>query len=182
MRFDLLTIPIAITTFVASPEPISVLKSLQTSVEDFWKAGLEKKFTYFAPIKTNPLLDIQNKIFSFKTLPDNWDGMGAIAPNASTINNSISFLYSLPESTYESLNQDNIVATPYGTIVLDIERNSNLVSVEVGETKVGFFTDFVDGCNPPPLESATLTPNRLPLELYSALNKLFLLEEAEACA
>lgn len=177
MKIDLLSIPIAITTFVSAQEPISIFTNLGEQKVSYPFPCEE--FTYFSPIKTNPLLDIENKIHSFKSLPTNWDGRGGITPNQNTIKNSLSFISSLPETTFVGLNIDDIVATPYGTIVFDITVNNNLVSVEIGESKIGFFTDFVDGSDVPALESAIFNQNTLPLELRTALNQLFL-QEAEA--
>lgn len=180
MRLDVLSIPIAITTFVSSPEPISISKTIGKKYQLIENEGKAEEFSYFSPIKTSPLVDIRNKIQSFKVLSENWDGMGGIVPNLRTINNSLRFINSLPESTYYSLNKDNVIATSYGTIVLDLEVDQNIVSVELGESKIGFFTDFTDGDNLPALEGVTFNQNVLPIELLSALNKLFSLQEAEA--
>jgi hypothetical protein len=179
MRNELLTIPIAITTFVSgTSEPISILKHLE--IEEVVSDAALRKELAFAPVKTNPFLEIKSKIYSLKQLPNNWDGMGAVTPNIKTINNSLSFLHCLPESAFTNLTKDNIVATPYGTIVFDIEKDDDLVSVEIGDSKIGFFTDFANRSNLPPLEGTSFNQNHLPLELLKALNKLFSLEEAEA--
>lgn len=40
---------------------------------------------------------------------------------------------------------DEISYTAYGNIVIDLENPRGLVSIEIGQHKIGFFTEFEDG-------------------------------------
>ena len=40
-----------------------------------------------------------------------------------------------------------VVPSVFGTIVVDAMVERGLVSIEIGKTKVGFFTDYEDGIN-----------------------------------
>lgn len=40
-----------------------------------------------------------------------------------------------------------VTISPYGTTVIDLNVNRGLISIEIGKTKIGFFTDYEDGIN-----------------------------------
>lgn len=93
----------------------------------------------FSDVKYNT---VKNRIISFMSFSDNWDGHGAIKPLHRTIYNSILFTKLLPDSLLEILDLDEISPTPYGTIVIDFNGNGSLISVEIGEEEVGFFSEI----------------------------------------
>lgn len=72
----------------------------------------------------------------------NWDGYGASAIDMSVHSNTKDFLSILDNIFFDYLNEEDIYCTPYGTIVLDFVKDREIVSVEVGERQIGFFTDF----------------------------------------
>ena len=41
-------------------------------------------------------------------------------------------------------NLDDIYPTEYGTVIMDFETENGLISLEIGNTQFGFFTDFSD--------------------------------------
>ena len=49
--------------------------------------------------------------------------------------------------------------TPYGSITLDLETEDGIVSIEFGDHKIGFFTDFKDGVGNYSFEGFDWTPN-----------------------
>jgi hypothetical protein len=61
--------------------------------------------------------------------------------------------------------------TPYGTIVVDFIKNDNLVSVEIGDNDIGFFTDFKNN-EDFELDKEYFTGYTLPKLLIKALNTL----------
>ena len=103
----------------------------------------------------------------------NWDGYGADAPDEKVINNSILFVNNLPESIQSEIQPEKVVPTPYGTLVFDFEQNQNLISIEVGEKNIGFFSEFSDNKNIS-LDKVTFNSNNLPIELIKAFRKLYL--------
>ncbi len=85
------------------------------------------------------------------------------------IDNGIIFLSILPDCISKEIMSLNI--TPYGTIVLDFEKESNLISVEIGETEIGFFTEFDDKENF--VSNGVPFNGIIPDDLNSAFKKLF---------
>ena len=81
------------------------------------------------------------------TLQDNWDGFGASAPSEKVISNVRKLISAMEISDLMCCGADDIEATPYGTIVFDVNTDAGLVSAEIGETMLGFFTDFKNGHN-----------------------------------
>ncbi len=63
------------------------------------------------------------------------------------IDNSIRFLEELDEKTRNRVQRWHMSAMEHGTVVINIERGRDLVSVELGMTKMGFYTKFKDGFN-----------------------------------
>lgn len=77
------------------------------------------------------------------------DGGAAVKPDDTVIQNSIAFIKSLPTYYQKILNPvECITATPYGTISIDWFFRKNLISVEIGKTKIGWFSELPDGSNP----------------------------------
>jgi len=106
----------------------------------------KKKYVqeYTVPVTYN---SFKQKIAKIYTLNNNWDGCGAIKPDYDVYLNANDFLDKLDNKILNCLNEDNIIPTPYGTIVLDFQKESNLISVEIGEKQIGFFTEFSSGQN-----------------------------------
>lgn len=82
---------------------------------------------------------------AFDELCPGWDGDNAIAPISLVINNAKKFIFCLSNYGYQV--PTDIEPTPYGSIVMDFDVDRGLVSVEIGMTKIGWFTDFEDGHN-----------------------------------
>jgi hypothetical protein len=175
MNYNLLILPIALS-FPGS-HPANALSAPVTSIsrETHNKNGGLTFLHYYQPMKTAPQLvklDIIEKIKSFQSLDNNWDGYGAAVPDSRVVSNSIAFLNSLPQSIVSDINKDNLVPTPYGTVVIDLAFNKELVSIEIGETKIGFFSEFEDG-NDIKLEGTLFNQDNLPLELLQAIKRLY---------
>ncbi len=101
-------------------------------------------FAYTSPVVYDAL---SQRLSALVNLPQDWDGYGASVPDIATYTTAIAFLKKIDQKTLSYLDEDDIVPTPYGTIVLDFSNGENLVSVEIGENKIGFFTEFSDGSN-----------------------------------
>ncbi len=98
-------------------------------------------------IATAILPSIKNKICGISQLNDNWDGYGAAVPSETVVKNTYKFIDAAHSLGYCPLSADDVTPTTYGTIVLDYSSETGLVSVEIGESKIGFFTDFIHGKN-----------------------------------
>ena len=83
---------------------------------------------------------IDQRVFQIQNMPDNWDQQGAVAASIGTIENTLQFLNLLPKLGLENLLPEDIRPTPYGTIEIDWHDNSDLLSVEIGFEKIGFFS------------------------------------------
>lgn len=80
-------------------------------------------------------------------LSDNWDGYGASAPMPTVLDNAERFIKKLIIAGLLLPDEDSMYATPYGTIVIDIQNERGIVSIEFGNDKMGFFTDYHSGEN-----------------------------------
>ena len=78
----------------------------------------------------------------------NDDGGIAERPSAAVIQNSINFIRSIPTYYQRIIDpEDCITATTHGTITIDWYFRKNFVSVEIGHTKIGWFSELPDGSN-----------------------------------
>ncbi|HEY1018437.1 MAG TPA: hypothetical protein VGE25_05535 [Sediminibacterium sp.] len=152
---------------VCMPVTVQQMRSQEKSIY------LKDYYQYIEPIRVDFFSNVESKINSFKHLSNNWDGFGADVPDDKVINNSIKFASNLPDAIRSEINPESVVATPYGTIVFDIEHNEDLISIEIGEKNIGFFSDFSDSDNIS-LDGVLFNPNNLPIELVSAFSKLYL--------
>ncbi|NDP20721.1 MAG: hypothetical protein GZ091_06545 [Paludibacter sp.] len=89
----------------------------------------------------------QQQLAKIYCLRNNWDGKNACEVDLLVYSNTNDFLSKIDSKILDFLNEQSILPTPYGTITLDFEKNNNLVSIEIGETQIGFFTDLLSGEN-----------------------------------
>lgn len=88
---------------------------------------------------------LKNRISELDNLCDNWDMYDAVAPSKEVIKNAYKLLDIVINDGYAAIKAEDIVPTPYGSIVMDFTNERGLVSVEVGKTEIGFFTEFIEG-------------------------------------
>jgi|GEM_PF-5942114 len=147
------------------------LKKQEGSATDTYEDGTYT--TIMKSIQENPInVEISKRINEIASLNYNWDGYNAVTPEPIVFLNVYNFLKSLPTYVIGNLNKDEITPTPYGTIVLDWNKNDELVSVEIGETECGFFSEFNDNTNME-LDAIPFTKDQIPFQLATAFEKLY---------
>lgn len=114
---------------------------------------------------------IENRLRSFANLGFNWDGYHGVPPTRSVVN-AIQFYRFLPRILQERILTDHISPTPYGTITLEWANGDFFISIEIGENKIGFFSELPDGTSPK-LESKEFNENHIPNELVDAFEVLY---------
>lgn len=122
---------------------------------------------YNIPIIYNSLTQRLSEIVS---LDNNWDGYNAIVPDIASYTTAIDFINKLNNKFLSYLQDSDIVPTPYGSIVLDFTKGNNIVSVEIAENKIGFFTDFSNGENSE--SEGDILGEKIPNSLLQALKLL----------
>lgn len=81
---------------------------------------------------------IRNQI---KSLFDSRDHETKIS--SAVLNNGYELLEVLSPSSLEELSIDNIYSTPYGTLIIDWEKDDdNVFSLELGAQKIGYFIEI----------------------------------------
>jgi len=84
----------------------------------------------------------QQRLAKIYSLENNWNGENGCSVDLLVYINTNEFLSKIDSKILDYLKEDEILPTPYGTITLDFEKNNELVSIEIGENQIGFFTDF----------------------------------------
>jgi hypothetical protein len=173
MLLEKIIVPIAITTpIAASPAPYDYNFRIVKD-EDSDSEPLEFLRTFLEPIRITRQTEVKNTLYSFYTYPKNWDGHGAVPPSTFAINNSLRFLNMLPDFIVDDLGHDDLTMTPYGTIVIELKnKGDEHISVEIGDSKLGFFSELKDQSNPS-LDQAIFHENALPEQFVSAFNRLY---------
>lgn len=129
---------------------------------------------YTIPIGASHYPKIKRRLTFLSFLRPDWNGDGADVPSEQTFFNANRFIERLPDDILQNLPEENINLTPYGTIIFDFENESGeLVSVEVGKEKIGFFTEFISGEN---IESSgeKIGVNEVPKAILPAFEKFLL--------
>ncbi len=124
------------------------------------------------PVEFDHTYSLKERINVFKNFKENWDGYNGVQPSSKVIYNSIKFIDCLSSPMLSKLNENYITPTPYGTIVIDFKESNNVVSVEIGETKIGFFTELEDYDNTI-IENKNFNENIFPKELIKAFKQLY---------
>jgi len=137
--------------------------------------GVERRiaFQYLKPVELSPLNDKLTYLNQFSKVQNNWDGYGAKTPNENAIKNAMNFLRLLPAGYQKMLNLEEVNITPYGTIVMEWYKDEkHFISIEIGNSKIGFFSETPDGENP--LEqSIEFTSNEVPHQVIPVFTKVF---------
>lgn len=82
----------------------------------------------------------ESEITSYSKHEAGWDGPDSVSVDVLTRINAINFLKEIKDRIL-LISEDYIYATGDGTIVIDFQNDlDDLVSVEVGEMSIGFFT------------------------------------------
>lgn len=113
----------------------------------------------------------QQRLAKIYCLENNWDGKNACALDLLVYSNTNEFLSKIDCKILDFLNEQSILPTPYGTMTLDFEKNNNLVSIEIGENQIGFFTDFQTEENSS-ADNIDFPRNKIPEVLKQALLNL----------
>lgn len=91
------------------------------------------------------------KMISFvrnlSTLPKDLPGLDFEVPSKEVTENAMHFLSAMEAMGLECPEHGAVMPSVFGTIVIDAVVDRGLVSIEIGRTKVGFFTDYEDGIN-----------------------------------
>lgn len=117
--------------------PCEMSKALYSSksVALLYRPHSEKTFSIYS--KYSSVIEDLDKI---SKITNGWDGYKAITPESEVIDNAKRFLRNLSDYDYDA--PASIEPTPYGSIVIDFVDERGLVSVEIGKSKIGWFTDF----------------------------------------
>lgn len=86
--------------------------------------------------------DIRMKLQHIGRLSENWDGYGASSVTNNVIKNALKFLRTLQQEGIRMPLTDDIYPTPYGTLVIELYNQYGLVSLEISDQQVGYFTDY----------------------------------------
>lgn len=102
----------------------------------------------------------------------NDDGGFGSPPSPAVIQNSINFVRSLPTYYQRILKpEDCITATGHGTVTIDWYYKKHFISVEIGNTLIGWFSDLPDGTNN---SSSGIPISDSPyIGIISGLNKIY---------
>lgn len=118
-----------------------------------WKIdNYQTERTQIETVATKPLIDMARlsyivKINQIGQLQQNWNGCGAEKPNKDAVKNARHLIEILNQEMLKTLHPDDIYASDYGSVILDFETHRGLVSVEMGDMTMGFYTDFTESDN-----------------------------------
>lgn len=97
--------------------------------------------------ETSPYTLTKAFVKNLATLPKDLPGADFEVPSRQISDNAIKFLDAMEVAGLNCPEEGNVMPSVFGTIVIDVITERGLVSMEIGRTKVGFFTDFEDGIN-----------------------------------
>lgn len=86
--------------------------------------------------------DVKGRLEKIARLQNDWDGFGASSVSRQVVKNATTFIRTLKEKGLKLPTSDDIYATPYGSVVIEQYNNYGLVSMEIGDHQVGYFTDY----------------------------------------
>lgn len=154
------------------PIPIERRISVSCGIDDELQNGRDIFICLADNAITSQNTALKNRISEIDNLQNNWDGYGAIVPSGVVIKNAFKFIDCILTEGLNAITKDDIVPTPYGSIVFDFNTDKRLVSVEIGSDQIGFFTEFVSQ-NDFVSDGINTDFRTIPESLRKALNNLY---------
>lgn len=134
---------------------------------------LEGYYKLSNPVTYNKRDVIVHNCYKLTEIENDWDGFSAVAPYNECVNNCIKFINKLPSEIIDELIVGDITPTNYGTVTLNLSNKFNeIVSIEFGKTKIGFYSRFNDETNYQ-IDEIRFNNYSLPSKLTSAISKLY---------
>ena len=127
-----------------NPIPVERRISVSYATDETYYNNVETLAYLMDNAITSQHVALKNRISEIDNLENNWDGYAAVAPSERVIKNVFKFIDCILDEGFNTIKKDDILPTPYGSIVLDFNSSKGLVSVEVGENQIGFFTEFIN--------------------------------------
>lgn len=90
---------------------------------------------------------IKSFVKNLTTLPKDLPGLDFVVPSKEITDNTLHFLNAMEDAGLPCPEMGSVMPSVFGTFVIDAMVERGLVSIEIGRTKVGFFTDYEDGIN-----------------------------------
>lgn len=150
----ILFVPMILTGYPAS-ETFAETKIPHTEQRAFYHAAVQDEEMPEQTIRTNanaivqesPYTMVKAFVKNLTTLPKDLPGADFEVPSHQIAENAVKFLRAMESAGLDCPEEGNVMPTVFGTIVIDVQTERGLVSMEIGRTKVGFFTDYKDGIN-----------------------------------
>ncbi len=97
----------------------------------------------FEKISLSSYLLINKRLDDIRNLENNWDGYGAYHPSPLIISKTEKFISLLSHHNYLAyLDPDLIYPNPNGTITIEFETDTILISLEIGEKTANYFAQL----------------------------------------
>jgi hypothetical protein len=154
------------------PNPIDKALNHQLSLEniytDLFRGDLNITDEF---VNNSELKKIINQINSFNDLSNEWAGDSTVKPSQKVIDNAIIFLFNLGRYN-KKIKAEDITPTPYGTITMNWYNGDKELSIEIGNTSIGFFSELPEYNNPIG-DNITFDTQLTPNEILQMFKKIY---------
>ena len=154
-------------TYAETNLPRTEQRDVRQAISDF-KPSSDPIINDTPVVEESPYKKMISFVKNLSTLPKDLPGLDFEVPSKQITENAMHFLSAMEALGLECPESGNVMPSVFGTIVIDAYVERGLVSIEIGRTKVGFFTDYEDGINE---ESDGITTdfNTIPVVLLNHL-------------
>lgn len=133
-------------TYAVKNLPLTEQRDVQFNAEELEQVN-NPVIEQAEAIEVSPYDEVLTFLKNLKTLPKNYQDIDFEIPSEVIIDNAQKFLLSMQKANLPCPDDGCVMPSVFGTIVIDVMVERGLVSMEIGRTKVGFFTDYEDGIN-----------------------------------
>ena len=92
------------------------------------------------PVNIDNIGVLLYRLVSFIAMKDDCNQEGIVTPSRTALMNAIHFLFQISDLTH-LLQAEDIYCTKHGTIVIDLEMQNKLLSVEIGDRNLGYIME-----------------------------------------
>lgn len=126
--------------------PRTEQRDVRQTISDF-KPTADPVINEIPIVEESPYKKVISFVKNLSSLPKDLPGLDFEVPSKLVTENAMHFLIAMETLGIECPERGCVMPSVFGTIVIDAMVERGLVSIEIGRTKVGFFTDYEDGIN-----------------------------------
>lgn len=116
---------------------------LEEPVKDAYVADVTEFQKPFESLSSSEIYTkkFDSRLRTILSLEDNWDGENAVAIDPQIIDHTESLLENLNDFNLNKIDEESILPTPYGTIIIEVTQSNTDIIIEIGSEEISYYVE-----------------------------------------